>query len=68
LKVVTANLEPSLASAQPDQKFQFERFGYFERQRGQVLPFASHSTPRQKTAAAPFERLGKILAVHTPRM
>ena len=22
-------LEPSLAQAQPDQKFQFERFGYF---------------------------------------
>jgi glutaminyl-tRNA synthetase len=22
-------VEPSLAAAQPDQKFQFERFGYF---------------------------------------
>ena len=29
LKVVTAVVEPSLATAQPDQKFQFERFGYF---------------------------------------
>ncbi len=28
-KVVTAYVEPSLAQAQPDQKFQFERFGYF---------------------------------------
>ena len=28
-KVVTAYVEPSLAAAQPDQKFQFERFGYF---------------------------------------
>jgi glutaminyl-tRNA synthetase len=24
-----AYVEPSLAAAQPDQKFQFERFGYF---------------------------------------
>lgn len=29
LKVVTAVVEPSLAAAQPDQKFQFERHGYF---------------------------------------
>ena len=29
LKTVTAYVEPSLAAAQPDQKFQFERFGYF---------------------------------------
>jgi len=29
LKVVTAYVEPSLAAAQADQKFQFERFGYF---------------------------------------
>jgi glutaminyl-tRNA synthetase len=29
LKVVTAFVEPSLAQALPDQKFQFERFGYF---------------------------------------
>jgi glutaminyl-tRNA synthetase len=29
LKVVTAYVEPSLANAQSDQKFQFERFGYF---------------------------------------
>ncbi|MES2092140.1 MAG: glutamine--tRNA ligase/YqeY domain fusion protein [Pseudomonadota bacterium] len=28
-KVVTAYVEPSLAQAQPDQKFQFERHGYF---------------------------------------
>ena len=28
-KVVRAIVEPSLARAQPDQKFQFERFGYF---------------------------------------
>jgi glutaminyl-tRNA synthetase len=29
LKVVTAIVEPSLANAMPDQKFQFERHGYF---------------------------------------
>ncbi len=29
LKVVTAWVEPSLAQAKPDQKFQFERHGYF---------------------------------------
>jgi len=29
LKVVTAHVEQSLARAQPDQKFKFERFGYF---------------------------------------
>ncbi|MBT0570954.1 glutamine--tRNA ligase/YqeY domain fusion protein [Curvibacter sp. CHRR-16] len=29
LKVVTAIVEPTLANAQPDQKFQFERHGYF---------------------------------------
>jgi glutaminyl-tRNA synthetase len=29
LKVVTAMVEPSLANALPDQKFQFERHGYF---------------------------------------
>ncbi|MGQ0709063.1 MAG: glutamine--tRNA ligase/YqeY domain fusion protein [Rhodoferax sp.] len=29
LKVITAYVEPSLAQAQPDQKFQFERIGYF---------------------------------------
>jgi glutaminyl-tRNA synthetase len=28
-KVVTGYLEPSLANVQPDQKFQFERHGYF---------------------------------------
>ena len=29
LKVVTAYVEPSLPAAKPDQKFQFERHGYF---------------------------------------
>ena len=29
LKTVTAIVEPSLAHAQPDEKFQFERHGYF---------------------------------------
>ena len=29
LKVVKAYVEPSLKAAQPDDKFQFERFGYF---------------------------------------
>ncbi len=29
LKVITAIVEPSLANAQPDDKFQFERHGYF---------------------------------------
>ncbi len=29
LKIVTAYVEPSLATAQADDKFQFERFGYF---------------------------------------
>ena len=29
LKTLTAMVEPSLANAQPDQKFQFERHGYF---------------------------------------
>ncbi|MYZ54088.1 glutamine--tRNA ligase/YqeY domain fusion protein [Malikia spinosa] len=29
LKVVTGYVEPSLAHAEPDQKFQFERHGYF---------------------------------------
>jgi glutaminyl-tRNA synthetase len=29
LTVVTAYVEPSLAAAQPDQKFRFERHGYF---------------------------------------
>ena len=29
LKVVTAIVEPSLASAAPGQQFQFERHGYF---------------------------------------
>ena len=29
LKIIQAYVEPSLALAQPDQKFQFERHGYF---------------------------------------
>lgn len=29
LKVVSAIVEPSLANAQPNDKFQFERHGYF---------------------------------------
>jgi glutaminyl-tRNA synthetase len=29
LKVVTAHVEPSLAKAQLNKKFQFKRFGYF---------------------------------------
>jgi glutaminyl-tRNA synthetase len=29
LQVVSAYVEPSLAAALPDQKFQFERHGYF---------------------------------------
>jgi glutaminyl-tRNA synthetase len=29
LKVITAYVEPSLARAQPDERFQFERHGYF---------------------------------------
>jgi glutaminyl-tRNA synthetase len=29
LKVITAYIEPSLASAKADEKFQFERHGYF---------------------------------------
>jgi glutaminyl-tRNA synthetase len=31
-------VEPSLASAQPDQKFQFERHGYFVADRVDHLP------------------------------
>ncbi|KQR55341.1 glutamine--tRNA ligase/YqeY domain fusion protein [Acidovorax sp. Leaf160] len=38
LKVVTAYVEPSLAQAQPDQKFQFERFGYFVADRSDHAP------------------------------
>ena len=37
-KVVTAYVEPSLAAAQPDQKFQFERFGYFVADRQDHAP------------------------------
>jgi glutaminyl-tRNA synthetase len=29
LKVVTAYVEPSLGNTRPDEKFQFERHGYF---------------------------------------
>ncbi|GAD23870.1 glutamine--tRNA ligase/YqeY domain fusion protein [Acidovorax sp. MR-S7] len=38
LKVATAYVEPSLASAQPDEKFQFERFGYFVADRKDHAP------------------------------
>ncbi len=38
LKVVTAYVEPSLAGAQPDEKFQFERFGYFVADRKDHAP------------------------------
>ncbi|MFT3811979.1 MAG: glutamine--tRNA ligase/YqeY domain fusion protein [Acidovorax sp.] len=38
LKVVTAYVEPSLAQAQPDGKFQFERFGYFVADRKDHAP------------------------------
>jgi glutaminyl-tRNA synthetase len=38
LKVVTAYVEPSLAAAQPDDKFQFERFGYFVADRKDHAP------------------------------
>ena len=33
LKVATAYAEPSLAAARPEEKLQFERFGYFEADR-----------------------------------
>ena len=38
LKVVTAYVEPSLAQARPDDKFQFERFGYFVADRKDHAP------------------------------
>ena len=38
LKVVTAYVEPSLAQAQPDDKFQFERHGYFVADRKDHAP------------------------------
>ncbi len=38
LKVVQAMVEPSLAQAQPDQKFQFERHGYFVADRFDHVP------------------------------
>jgi glutaminyl-tRNA synthetase len=38
LKVVTAIVEPSLANALPDQKFQFERHGYFVADRHDHAP------------------------------
>jgi glutaminyl-tRNA synthetase len=37
-QVVQAFVEPSLAQAQPDQKFQFERFGYFVADRADHAP------------------------------
>ncbi len=39
LRVVTAYVEPSLASAKPDEKFQFERHGYF------VADLKDHRSP-----------------------
>ena len=41
LKVASAFVEPSLAAAQPDQKFQFERHGYFVADRVDHVPFAT---------------------------
>jgi len=41
LKTATAYVEPSLASARPDEKFQFERHGYFVADRVDHLPLAS---------------------------
>ncbi|WP_404302201.1 glutamine--tRNA ligase/YqeY domain fusion protein [Alicycliphilus denitrificans] len=38
LKVVTAYVEPSLAAARPEDKFQFERFGYFVADRKEHAP------------------------------
>jgi glutaminyl-tRNA synthetase len=38
LQVVTAYVEPSLAQAQPNDKFQFERFGYFVADRHDHAP------------------------------
>jgi len=38
VKVVTGYVEPSLAAARPDQKFQFERFGYFVADRKDHAP------------------------------
>jgi len=38
LKVVTAYVEPSLSNAQTDDKFQFERFGYFVADRKDHTP------------------------------
>ncbi len=38
LKVVTAYVEPSLATAQAEDKFQFERFGYFVADRHDHAP------------------------------
>lgn len=38
LKVVTAYVEPALRAAKGDEKFQFERHGYFVADRGQHVP------------------------------
>ncbi|MEX8518084.1 MAG: glutamine--tRNA ligase/YqeY domain fusion protein [Leptothrix sp. (in: b-proteobacteria)] len=37
-KIITAYVEPSLAQAEPDAKFQFERFGYFVADRKDHAP------------------------------
>jgi glutaminyl-tRNA synthetase len=34
MKIVTAQLEPGLATARPGERFQFERHGYFVRDLG----------------------------------
>ncbi len=39
-KVITAFVEPALASAAPEERFQFERHGYF------VADLADHATGR----------------------
>jgi glutaminyl-tRNA synthetase len=38
LEVVTAYLEPGMREAQPDQRFQFERHGYFVADRVDSVP------------------------------
>ena len=47
LEVVTAKLEPSLASATPEQRFQFERLGYF------TLDAQDSADPAGRSSTAP---------------
>jgi len=49
LKVVTACVEPSLAAAKPGDKFQFERFGYFVKERGDHVAARRPSKRRDLT-------------------